>query len=57
MDIAADKYKSDGNRPGPVSAVLFTVKGIVSWMIRLVILTAEEQTKAGIYFGGEGRDE
>ena len=57
MDISADKYKSDGNRPGPVSAVLFTVKGIVSWMIRLVILTAEEQTKAGIYFGGEGRYE
>ena len=57
MGISADKYKSDGNRPGPVSAVLHTVLGIVRWMIRLVILTAEEQTKAGISFGGEGRDE
>jgi len=56
MDISAGKYKSDGNRPGSFLAVLHTVRSFVRWLIGLVTLTDEEQTKAGIYHGGEGRD-
>jgi hypothetical protein len=56
MDISADKYKSDGSRPGPFAAVLQTVMGFVRRLARLAILTDEERKKAGIYHGGEGRD-
>jgi hypothetical protein len=52
MDISADKYKSDGNRPGPFSAVL----GFVRRLIEFFTLREEDRTKAGIYFSGEGRD-
>jgi hypothetical protein len=57
MDISADKYKSDGKRPGPFLAVLQTVRGFPRWLAGLVILTDEDRKKAGIDFGGEGHDE
>ena len=57
MDISVDQYKSDAsNRSDPFSAVLQTIRNAVRWMIRLVVLTEEDRTKAGIYLGGEGRD-
>ena len=57
MDISADDYKSDGNQPRPFLAVLHTVRGFARWLAGLIILTDEDRTKAGIYFGGEGHDE
>ena len=54
MVISADKYKSDGNRPGPFSAVLHTVLGIAGWLIGFFTLTEVDRLKAGIYVGGEG---
>jgi hypothetical protein len=57
MDIQADKFKSDTNRLGPFSAVLQTGLGIVRWLIGFFTLTEEDRLKAGIYLGGEGRDE
>jgi len=56
MDVSADKYKLDGNRLGPFSAVLITLLGIVRWPIRFFKLTEADRLKAGIYVGGEGRD-
>jgi hypothetical protein len=57
MDIQADKFKSDTNRLGPFSAILHTGLGIIRWLIGFVTLTEEDRLKAGIYLGGEGRDE
>ncbi len=58
MDILADKYESDGTRrPGPFLAGLQTVRGVVRWLIEFFTLTEEDRLKAGIYLGGEGRDE
>jgi hypothetical protein len=57
MDILADKYKLDGNRPGPFLAVLRTLLGIVRWPIRFFTLTEADRLKAGISVGGEGHDE
>ena len=57
MDISADKYKSDiDRRPDPFSAVLQAVRGFVRWLAGLFILSDGDQSKAGIYLGGEGRD-
>ncbi len=56
MDISADKYESDGNRPGPFLAVLQGVRSIVRWLTWLITLTDDDREKAGIYLGGEGRD-
>jgi len=57
MDISADKYESDGIRPGPFLAGLQTVRGIIGWLTGFFTLTEEDRLKAGIYLGGEGRDE
>ena len=56
MDISADNYKSDCNRPGAFSALLHTLMGIVRWPIRFFTLTEADQVKADISVGGEGRD-
>lgn len=53
--IESDKYISKVNQPGPFSAVLHTVLGIVRWL-RFFTLTEEDQLMAGIHVGGEGRD-
>jgi hypothetical protein len=57
MDISADKYKADGYRPDPFLAVLHTLLGIVRWPFSFFTLTEADRSKAGIYKGGEGRDE
>ncbi len=56
MEIPADKYKSDENRPGPLSEMWQIVRNIARWLAGLVKLTDEDRIKAGISFGGEGRD-
>jgi hypothetical protein len=56
MDILADQYESDIERPKPSPAVLHAVPGIVKWLIGFFTLTEEDRLKVGIYFGGEGRD-
>ena len=53
MDISADKYQSDGKRPGPFLAVLQAVQAFARWLIGFFTLSEEERLKAGIYFGGE----
>ena len=57
MHILSDKSISNVNRPGPFSAVLNTVLGIIGWLIGFFTLTEEERSMAGIYLGSEGRDE
>jgi hypothetical protein len=57
MDTPSDEYKPYyGSRSGPFLAVLRSVKGLVRRLIGIFALTEEEQLKAGIYLGGEGRD-
>ena len=56
MEIPADKYKSDENRPGPLPTVMQIVRKFSRWLAGLVILTEEDRIKAGIALGGEGRD-
>jgi hypothetical protein len=51
------KYISNVNHPDPFSAVLHTVLGIVRWLIGFITLTEEDRLAAGIYIGGEGRDD
>ena len=57
MDISADKYESEDTRPAPFLAVLQTVRGFVRWLTGFFTLTEEDRSRAGVYFGGEGRDE
>lgn len=56
MDIPADKYKSDVNRPGPFLAVLQNVRASSGgWLAGVIQLTEEEQKDAGIYYPGDQR--
>lgn len=57
MDISADKYNSNGNRPSPFLVVLHNLQDIVGWLIGFLTLTEEDRLKAGINFGDEGRDD
>jgi uncharacterized protein YyaL (SSP411 family) len=57
MDNLLDKSKSNGNRSGVLSAFVNILLGIVGWPITYFLLSDEEQSKAGIYLGGEGRDD
>jgi hypothetical protein len=54
--IESDNYISSANQPGPFSAVLHTVLGIVRWLIGFFTLTEEDRLAAGIHVGGEGGD-
>lgn len=56
MEIAADKSKPDGNRPGPFLAVAQTVRDIVRRLIGFFELIEADKLKAGIHVSGEGRD-
>ncbi len=57
MDISSDKNKPYyGSRSGPFVAVLRTIEDFFNRLIGLFTLTEDEQTKAGIYLGGEERD-
>ena len=56
MEIQVDKYKSDANRVNTFPAMWQIIRNIARWLAGLVIITAEDRIKAGISFGGEGRD-
>jgi hypothetical protein len=57
MDTPSDEYKPYyGSRSGPLLAVLRTIEGFFRRLIRYFTLTKEEESQAGIYLGGEGRD-
>jgi len=57
MDTSPDNYKSNpGTRSGPLLALLGTTESLIRRVIGLFTLTDDEQVKAGIYLGGEGRD-
>ena len=57
MDTSAEKYASDDNRTEPFVNVLKTVRGFFRRMIGFFMLSEEDQLKAGIHVGGEGRDD
>jgi hypothetical protein len=57
MDILAGKFKSVKNLASPFSATLRTMKSISRWLIEFFTVNKEERMKAGIYLGGEGREE
>ena len=57
MDTPSEEYKPYyGNRPGPFLAVLRSVRGLVRRLFGFFVLTDDEQSQAGIYLGGEGRE-
>jgi hypothetical protein len=56
MDISADKYKSDGNQPGPFLAVLQTIRGFIGWLTGFFTLTEEERLEAGVFVDHKWRD-
>lgn len=57
MATSSENYKSNpGTQPGPLQALSGTVESFFSQLIGLFTLTKDEQAKAGIYLGGEGRD-
>jgi hypothetical protein len=56
MEISDDKYQSEGNKSNPFFAVMRTIQDFVRRLNGIFTLTEEEQLKAGIYLGGEGRD-
>jgi hypothetical protein len=57
MDNSVDKSKSIDYQPGPFPAALRSLFSIVTWPIGFFMLTEADKSKAGIYLGGEGRDE
>ena len=56
MDISVDKYEYDDNQAGIFPALLQTIRNLLWRLTHLFVLTEDEQSKAGIYLGGEGRD-
>jgi len=56
MDISADNYKSDINRPNIFSTVLQTLLGTVRWLVGFFTLTEEDRILAGIYLDSKERD-
>jgi hypothetical protein len=57
MDNPSDNYKSNpGTQSGPLQTLLGTIESLIRPVIGLFTLTDDEQAKAGIYLGGEGRD-
>jgi hypothetical protein len=56
MDISTDEYRSDGNRSYPFLTVLRSIASLLKRLTGLFVLSEEDQEKAGIFLGGEGRD-
>jgi hypothetical protein len=57
MEIPSDKYEPDETQPKPVTGVVQTMQGIARRLIVFFTLVEEDRLEAGIYVGGEGRDE
>jgi hypothetical protein len=56
MDNLVEKYVSNASRSSLFSTVLKNTQGAARRLIGFFTLTKEDQLKAGIYLGGEGRD-
>ena len=56
MDISAEKYKADGNRPVSFFAALQAVKGFIKRLTEFLTFTEEDRLAAGIYLGRNGPD-
>ncbi len=56
MDISIEKTKSVEPQPYPFVIALQAVRGVFDRLIRLFILSKDEQSQAGIDLSGEGRD-
>ena len=57
MDTSSDNYESNpGTQSGPLQALFGTIESLIRRVIGFFTLTADEQSQAGIYLGGEGRD-
>jgi len=57
MSVSAGKYNSETNHPGSFSTALRKAQGIIRWLVDFFSLTETDRLQAGIYLGGEGRDE
>jgi|WetSurMetagenome_2_1015567.scaffolds.fasta_scaffold536284_2 hypothetical protein len=58
MDTPSEKYKShSGDRSEPFLAVLQTIQGFFTKLTGIFTVTKKELSDAGVYLGGEGRDE
>jgi hypothetical protein len=55
MGISSDKYGTVRDRAGSFPAVLQTIRNLLRWLAGFFVLTEEDQSKAGIYLGSEGR--
>ncbi len=56
MDIPSEEYKSNANRSGPFSTILYIVQGIARWLTGIFTITEEERSNAGISVGRERHD-
>jgi hypothetical protein len=57
MDNSFPGQASDTQQPSGLLASLPVVNGIFKWLESQIGPTKEEQENAGVYLGGEGRDE
>jgi hypothetical protein len=57
MEISTKKNELALNRPSSFLGVIQILQRAFRWLVGLVILSKEDKLKAGIYLGGEGRDE
>jgi hypothetical protein len=56
MDIPSEEYKSNVNRSGSFSTILYIVQGIARWLTGIFTITEEERSNAGISVGRERHD-
>ena len=56
MDTQSEEYKSNADRSGPFSTILFIVQGIARWLTGIFTITEEERSNAGISVGRERHD-
>ena len=57
MDITPEKYISNGKGLNQFLTNLQRIFSVAEWPINFFTLTTEERFMAGIFLGGEGRDE
>jgi hypothetical protein len=56
MDTPSEQYKTNASRSVRSSIVWQSVLGMIRRLIGFFMLAEEDQLKAGLYLGGEGRD-
>ena len=57
MATLENKNSTDAHGPVTFVAVLHVLQFMFSWLIKFFNLSDEDRSKAGIYLGGEGRDD